>query len=88
VRPSHKLSADDREERADRTELGREIATAEDARRILKIGTGYNTVEERLFHLGLPPNRPEGQKGFLVYDTQGRVPKAAAPGASDPKQIL
>jgi hypothetical protein len=28
--------------------------------------------EETLFNLGLPPNRPEGQQGFLVYDTDGR----------------
>jgi hypothetical protein len=61
---------------------------AEDARRILKIGTWYNTVEETLFNLGLPPNRPEGQKGFLVYDTEGRVPKAAAATGSDPTQII
>ena len=59
-------------------ELGREIATGEDARRILKIGVWYDTVEETLFNAGLPPNRPQGQTGFLLYDTDGRVPKAAA----------
>jgi uncharacterized protein (DUF849 family) len=69
-------------------ELGREIATAEEARRILKIGTWYNTVEETLFNLGLPPNRAEGQKGFLVYDTDGRLPKAASPSSVDPRHLL
>ena len=56
-------------------ELGREIATADEARRILKIGTWYKTVEETLYNIGLPPNRPNGQKGFLVYDTDGRLPE-------------
>jgi uncharacterized protein (DUF849 family) len=68
-------------------ELGRPIATAEEAHRILKIGIWYKTVEETLFNLGLPPNRPEGQKGFLVYDTDGRLPKAAA-AVADPRQLL
>lgn len=48
-------------------ELGRPIATAEQAREIHKIGTSYNTVEETLFNLGLPPNRKAGQQGFQVY---------------------
>jgi uncharacterized protein (DUF849 family) len=69
-------------------ELGREIATAEDARRILKIGTWYNTVEETLFNIGLPPSRTDGQKGFLVYDSDGRIPKAAPAGPSSPTHIL
>jgi uncharacterized protein (DUF849 family) len=55
-------------------ELGREIATAEDAHRIMKIGTWYNSVEETLFNLGLPPNRKEGQQGFRVYETEGKLP--------------
>jgi uncharacterized protein (DUF849 family) len=68
--------------------LGRTIATAEDARRILKIGTWYDTTEETLFNLGLPPNRPEGQPGFLVYDTDGRLPRAAGDLEVDPRQLL
>jgi uncharacterized protein (DUF849 family) len=44
-------------------ELGRPIATAEDARRILQIGVTYNSVEETLHNLGLPPNREAGQRG-------------------------
>ena len=69
-------------------ELGREIATPEDARRIMKIGTWYNTVEETLFNLGLPPNRTDGQKGFLVYDSERRIPKAAPAGPSSSTHIL
>ncbi|HEY7067646.1 MAG TPA: 3-keto-5-aminohexanoate cleavage protein [Chloroflexota bacterium] len=69
-------------------ELGREIATAEEARRILKLGTWYNSVEETLFNLGLPPNRAEGQQGFLTYDTDGRLPTAPADDTVDPRLVL
>jgi hypothetical protein len=54
----------------------------------MKIGTWYDTVEETLFNLGLPPNRPEGQPGFLVYDTDGQLPQAAGTTDIDPRQIL
>jgi hypothetical protein len=48
----------------------------------------YDTVEETLFNLGLPPNRPEGQAGFLVYDTDGRIPRGAVPTEVDPRHVL
>jgi uncharacterized protein (DUF849 family) len=54
-------------------ELGRPIATAEDARRIMKIGTTYSSIEETLFNLGLPPNRTKGEQGFPTYETDGRL---------------
>jgi uncharacterized protein (DUF849 family) len=54
-------------------ELGREVATADEARRILKIGTWYNSVEETLEALGLPPNRKGGQLGFVVKSTDGKM---------------
>jgi uncharacterized protein (DUF849 family) len=38
-------------------EFGREIATGKEARRICKIGTFYNTVEETLEKNGFAPNR-------------------------------
>jgi hypothetical protein len=60
---------------------GRKIATADEARAIMKIGTWYESPEETLFNLGLPPNRPQGEPGFLVWDTDGR--KALAASASD-----
>ena len=68
-------------------EFRRKVATAEEARRIMKVGVWYNTVEETLFSLGLPPNRPEGYKGFLTYDTDGRLPRAADARTS-PTSIL
>ena len=63
-------------------ELGRKIATSDDARRILKIGVTYNSVEETLLNLGLPPNRKTGQTGFVGYATDGKLPKPR-PGGSD-----
>jgi uncharacterized protein (DUF849 family) len=37
------------------TELGRPIATGDQARQMLKIGVWYDSVEEPLPNLGLPP---------------------------------
>jgi hypothetical protein len=54
-------------------QLGRKIATADEARQIFKIGTWYNSVEETLSNLGLPPNRKGGQVGFIVKETDGRL---------------
>ena len=53
-------------------ELGREVATGDDVRRIMKIGTWYNSPAETLENLGLPPNRKEGHIGFLVHETDGK----------------
>ena len=54
-------------------ELGRKVATADEARQILKIGTWYESPEETLANLGLPPNRKDGQLGFIVKETDGRL---------------
>jgi hypothetical protein len=59
-------------------ELGRPIATGDEARRILKIGVWYHSVEETLANLGLPPNRKDGQVGFIVKDTDGRLTPVAS----------
>jgi uncharacterized protein (DUF849 family) len=45
-------------------EFGREIATGKEARKILKIGTFYNSVEETLAQNGFAPNRKSG-RAFL-----------------------
>lgn len=68
-------------------QFGRKVATAEEARKIMKVGVWYDSVEETLQHLGLPPNRSEGQKGFLNYDTDGRLPTADGV-RSNPVSIL
>lgn len=49
-------------------ELGRPLATPEETRQILKLGTWYDSPEETLFNLGLPPNRHDGERGFLTYE--------------------
>jgi uncharacterized protein (DUF849 family) len=54
-------------------ELGRKIASGDEARQILKIGTWYNSPDETLANLGLPPNRKGGQLGFIVKETDGRL---------------
>jgi hypothetical protein len=50
---------------------GRKVATADEAREIMKIGVWYDSPEETLMSLGLPPNRKEGETGFLVWETTG-----------------
>ena len=66
-------------------ELGRKVATAEEARQMLKIGTWYNSPDETLANLGLPPNRKDGQLGFIVKETDGRLHPPV--GASDSHPI-
>ena len=68
-------------------QFGRKVATGDEARKMMKLGVWYDTVKDTLFNLGLPPNRPEGYKGFLTYDTDGRLPKAAET-RSNPVSIL
>jgi hypothetical protein len=46
-------------------EFGREVATGKEARKILKIGVFYDTVEETLAANGFAPNPKGGQQGFL-----------------------
>jgi uncharacterized protein (DUF849 family) len=47
-------------------ELGREVASGPEARRIYQIGRWYQSPEETLGRLGLPPNREHGQRGVPV----------------------
>ncbi len=65
-------------------EFGRGVASAEEAREIMKIGVWYDSVEETLHNLGLPPNRRDGQTGFLIWDTDGRKGVAKTAGDSHP----
>lgn len=46
-------------------EFGREVATAQQAREICRIGVFYDTVEETLSANGFAPNRKGGQQGYL-----------------------
>jgi uncharacterized protein (DUF849 family) len=46
-------------------EFGREIATGKEARKILKLGVFYDSVEETLAAIGYAPNPKGGQQGYL-----------------------
>lgn len=61
-------------------ELGRDVATGEEVRRIYKIGDYYLNAEQALAQLGWPPNRRPGERGFLVRvpATSGNAPAAPA----------
>ena len=63
-------------------ELGREVATGEDAKRIYQIGAYWRDADEALAKLGWPPNRQPGQRGFLVPGNKTGAPatQAAAGG--------
>jgi uncharacterized protein (DUF849 family) len=50
-------------------ELYREVASGEEARRILKLGEQYNSVDETLAKVGWPPNREPGQRGVPMRVT-------------------
>jgi uncharacterized protein (DUF849 family) len=61
-------------------ELGRPIATPEQARQMLKIGIWYKSTDETLANLGLPPNREGSNVGFLVHKTDGKFHATAQGG--------
>jgi hypothetical protein len=65
-------------------QFGRKVATAEEAREIMKIGVWYNSVDETLQHLGMPPNREGGERGFMVWETDGKKSVAHAISDSHP----
>ena len=45
-------------------ELYRDVATAEDARRIYKIGEHYGDADETLARIGYAPNRRPAERGI------------------------
>ncbi len=47
-------------------ELGRDIATGEDAKRIYQIGEQYRSADETIAALGMAPNRKPTQRGFTI----------------------
>ena len=69
-------------------EPGRPLATPEETREILKLGVMYDSPDETLFKLGLPPLRGEGERGFPVYDAEGRFLKQPQDTGVDPTDIL
>jgi uncharacterized protein (DUF849 family) len=64
--------------------FGRKVATAEEARESQKIGVWYDTVDETLQNLGMPPNRVGGANGFTVFETDGKKRLDQPAGDSHP----
>lgn len=54
-------------------ELYRDVADGDDARRIYRIGTQYQTTDETLVRLGYAPNRKAGERGTPVQAPQLRA---------------
>ena len=65
-------------------QFGRKVATAEEARKIMKVGTWYNSVDETLQNLGMPPNPTEFNPGFLTWPTDGKIKPPVIGGDSHP----
>jgi len=49
-------------------EIGREVAGGPDAKRIYQIGSWYQSADETLRKLGMPPNRRMGQRGNPMWE--------------------
>jgi len=64
--------------------FGRKVATAEEARKLCKVGTWYNSVEETLQKNDMPPNPTEFNPGFLTWPTDGKRAQPVIGGDSHP----
>jgi uncharacterized protein (DUF849 family) len=53
--------------------FGRRVATAEQARKIMKVGVWYNSAEETLKALGMPPNPVDYNVGLQFWETDGKL---------------
>jgi uncharacterized protein (DUF849 family) len=60
--------------------FGRRIATPAEARKIMKVGVWYNSVEETLQALGMSPNPVDYRHGLQRFETDGKkfVPVAGS----------
>ena len=65
-------------------EFGRKVATAQEARQIMKVGTWYDSVEETLRAADMPPNPTAFNPGFLTWPTDGKLKPAVLGGDSHP----
>lgn len=65
-------------------EFGRKVASAQEARKIMKVGTWYNSIDETLQHADMPPNPTKFNPGFLTWPTDGKLKPAILGGDSHP----
>ena len=49
-------------------EIGRDVASGPDAKRIYQIGSWYQSADETLRKLGMPPDRRAGQRGNPMWE--------------------
>jgi hypothetical protein len=65
-------------------QFGRRAATAEEARKIMKVGVWYNSVEETLSALGMAPNPVAYNKGIQHWETDGKIHSSVISSDSHP----
>ena len=65
-------------------EFGRKLATAAEAREIMKVGTWYDSIDETLQNNGMPPSPSDFNPGFLTWPTDGKIKPAVLGGDSHP----
>jgi len=59
-----------------RLPLRAQQTAALEARKLCKVGTWYNSVEETLQKNDMPPNPTEFNSGFLTWPTDGKKARA------------
>ena len=64
--------------------FGRRVATAAQARKIMKVGVWYNSVEETLQALGMPPNPVDYNVGLQRWETDGKLKTGVVGSDSHP----
>jgi uncharacterized protein (DUF849 family) len=64
--------------------FGRRVATAAQARKIMKIGVTYNSVAETLQALGMPPNPVDYNAGLQLWETDGKLKTGVVGSDSHP----
>src|SRR5271170_1297665 len=64
--------------------FGRRVATAAQARKIMKIGVTYNSIEETLQALGMPPNPVDYNVGLQKWETDGKLKRGVVGSDSHP----
>jgi uncharacterized protein (DUF849 family) len=54
-------------------QFGRRVATAQQAREIMRVGVWYNSVDETLKALGMPSNPVDYNVGLQLWETDGKL---------------
>jgi uncharacterized protein (DUF849 family) len=65
-------------------QFGRRVATPAQARKIMKVGVWYNSVEETLTNLGMAPNPVDYNVGLQPWETDGKLQGSVIASDSHP----